>query len=101
LKLDVAGAGRALGDAIVEALRDFAATRDEDRATAALRLVEASAQLGIGARLWEVQTEHHRLLVRSRADAPLREALRKRRDLVDALDRFGKSTFARMIDGGS
>ena len=97
LKLDVTAGGNALGDAIVHALRDFGTSRDDDRAAAVIRLVDASVQLGISPRLWDVQTESHRLVQRSHDDVALRDALRKKRDLLEALDRFGRSTFARRL----
>ncbi len=98
LKLELPAGGHALGDGIVQALRDFAETRDGDRATAALRLIEACVQLGMSPRLWDVQTEHFRLVARALADPILADALRDRRDLVDALDRFGHSTFGRRLE---
>lgn len=97
LRLNLDAGGRLLGDAIVDALRVFGETADPDRGAAVVRLVDACSQLEITPRLWELQTELFRLIARARGDGVLRDALRKQRSVVDALDRFGRSTFGQRL----
>jgi alpha-amylase/alpha-mannosidase (GH57 family) len=97
LKLSVVAGAHEVGDALLEHLVAFGKTRDPDRARAALRLVEACAQLAIAPRLWDLQTQLFLLVEAARADGALRDALRHERALVDALDRLGRSAFARRL----
>ena len=79
----------------IEHLAAFAATRAADRARAALRLIDACALLAIKPRLWDLQTQMFHLVESARADVAVRDALRNQRELVDALDRLGRSAFAK------
>jgi hypothetical protein len=98
LRLDVRAGAGLLGDAIVDALRVFGETGDAHRAAAIIRLVQACTQLEITPRLWDLQTELFRLIERAARDELLRDALRKQRALVEALDRFGGSTFGARLE---
>ena len=97
LKLDITQGALAVGDALLDHMSAFGETRTNDHARAALRLIDACAQLLITPRLWDVQTSLFHLIDRARSDAPLRDALRRQRALVDAADRLGRSAFGRTL----
>lgn len=97
LTLDVTLGARLVGDALLGHLSAFADTRSDEHARAGLRLVEVCAQLAIAPRLWDLQTSLFHLIDRARTDSPLRDALRRHRDLVDGLDRLGRSAFGRRL----
>lgn len=98
VKLDHGAGGQLLGEALVGALRAFGEKGDAAQALVIVRLLEACEQLSIKPRLWELQTELFRLVERARGDAKLRDALHKNLDVVEVLDRFGRSVFARRLE---
>ncbi|MBI1949324.1 MAG: DUF3536 domain-containing protein [Deltaproteobacteria bacterium] len=94
LTLGVARSGELLGDALVAALDRLREEPGDAEAAVARRLVDAIAVLGIQPRQWQVQTSAYALAKGAREVPALGDALRKHRDLLEALDALCHTRFA-------
>lgn len=99
LSLGVAHSGELLGDALVAALDRMRASPGDAEAAMARRLVDATAILGIQPRQWQVQTSAFALAQRAREVPEVADALRKNRELLEALDALCHTRFAKLVHG--
>lgn len=99
LTLGTAHSSEVLGDALVEALDRFRANPGVEEAAVARRLVETCAVLGVQPRQWHVQTSAFALARAAQESGALRDAARKNRDLLEALDALCHTRFVELALG--
>ena len=100
LTLGVAHSGEVLGDALVQALDRFRAMPSAAEAAVARMLVDACTVLSIQPRQWHLQTSAFALARRAREDPIVLDAVRKNRELLEALDALCHTRFVDLALAG-